>query len=487
MKNKFKSFILTLLAVMAFFTQNLLASDIDAKAKVEQIFEYEMKQADAKDITEYLLVGLVPFAGTGVEWQAMNLKEAGYELDYDKYNDALNDYIAKNNITKYTDLERIALTKAILGYDKDYIRDVIDKCSDAKDIMSVIYLIRVGIASGYKNNEIIDDAVKRLFDMQLESGGFNLSGNSADVDVTAMALQAVSEYYGEYREQIDKAIELLSAIQTENGGYKSYGVENVESSVQVFLALRALNIDYQTDIRFIKNNNNVLDAIEGFAVGDGSYRHTIDGDANALATTQVLSAYVSLLENGEQLEPEVVDLEDDTVTGKQIKLYIICGILVISFVLVIVGIIRKKYRGVAFVLLVTSVLVGLVCFCKIETKQEHYAKNKSHGNISTTIEIVGYKDLILNKMDIKIQENDTAFDQLIYALSQEQINVDYSGNSRLGTVYIRSIGGLSEFDYGKKSGWTYTVNGKYPNVSCSDYKLSENDTVCWIYTDGGAQ
>ena len=43
----------------------------------------------------------------------------------------------------------------------------------------------------------------------------------------------------------------------------------------------------------------------------------------------------------------------------------------------------------------------------------------------------------------------------------------------------------AEFDYGNMSGWTYSVNGEFPNVSCSAYKLSEGDYVRWIYTDDG--
>lgn len=35
---------------------------------------------------------------------------------------------------------------------------------------------------------------------------------------------------------------------------------------------------------------------------------------------------------------------------------------------------------------------------------------------------------------------------------------------------------------GKQSGWMYTVNGDVPNVSCSEYKIKENDEIKFQYT-----
>lgn len=48
--------------------------------------------------------------------------------------------------------------------------------------------------------------------------------------------------------------------------------------------------------------------------------------------------------------------------------------------------------------------------------------------------------------------------------------------------YVRSIGGLAEFDCGQQSGWMYKVNGILPNVSCKSYKLTSGDKIEFIYT-----
>lgn len=48
--------------------------------------------------------------------------------------------------------------------------------------------------------------------------------------------------------------------------------------------------------------------------------------------------------------------------------------------------------------------------------------------------------------------------------------------------YVKSIGGLAEFDCGAQSGWMYKVNGELPNVSCKYYTLKAGDRVEFAYT-----
>ena len=68
---------------------------------------------------------------------------------------------------------------------------------------------------------------------------------------------------------MDKALEALSALQRNDGGFDSWGTVNSESCAQVIVALTALGIDPATDSRFVKNGNTVLDALAGFYVTGG--------------------------------------------------------------------------------------------------------------------------------------------------------------------------------------------------------------------------
>lgn len=48
--------------------------------------------------------------------------------------------------------------------------------------------------------------------------------------------------------------------------------------------------------------------------------------------------------------------------------------------------------------------------------------------------------------------------------------------------YIEGINNIFEMDFGKASGWIYTVNGESPSVGCANYKLSDGDETEWHYT-----
>lgn len=50
-------------------------------------------------------------------------------------------------------------------------------------------------------------------------------------------------------------------------------------------------------------------------------------------------------------------------------------------------------------------------------------------------------------------------------------------------VYVSSIGGLAEKQYGPNSGWTYYVNGAFVNTACSSCVLSDGDSVLWTYVN----
>ena len=146
-----------------------------------------------------------------------------------------------------------------------------------------------------------DGLVAYILAQQLSDGGWALSGTSADPDVTAMALQALAPYRtGDETVDtaVDKGVQLLSDMQLSDGGYSSWGTLNSESCAQVLIALAALGIDPVSDSRFVKNGLTVLDALLAYAVS-GGFRHTADGEADAIATEQALcalTAYARLLD-----------------------------------------------------------------------------------------------------------------------------------------------------------------------------------------------
>lgn len=133
-----------------------------------------------------------------------------------------------------------------------------------------------------------------ILDKQLEDGGWALSGKNSDPDITSMALQALSRYcyYDDVNAACQTALNTLSSLQRDDGGFASFGVVNSGSCAQTLVALTSLNINPLTDKRFIKNGKTVIDAIMSFSKDNG-FAHTADGNYNQMATEQCFYALTS--------------------------------------------------------------------------------------------------------------------------------------------------------------------------------------------------
>ena len=137
--------------------------------------------------------------------------------------------------------------------------------------------------------------INHILEKQTSDGGWALSGDYADADVTGMALQALSKYQNDdtVKSATEKALSRLSDMQKENGGFSSYESENSESSVQVIVALCELEIPVY-DERFVKNGNTLLDSMLSFYDGEKGFMHTHNDITNQMATEQCFYALVAL-------------------------------------------------------------------------------------------------------------------------------------------------------------------------------------------------
>ena len=89
--------------------------------------------------------------------------------------------------------------------------------------------------------------------------------------------------------------------------------------------------------------------------------------------------------------------------------------------------------------------------------------------------------IIIPETQCIIHRGDTVFNVLTNSLKKNKIQYDYSGGDGLSAVYVKGINNLYEHDFGDLSGWMYSVNGDFPQVSCSDYVLDDGDVICWKY------
>ena len=125
---------------------------------------------------------------------------------------------------------------------------------------------------------------------QLEDGSFSFDGKNGDIDLTALAIIAMSDRVmkkTEIMNCVNKAITYLNSKQLENGGFESMGNDNANSLAMVISALSSVGVDLK-DERW----HNILDSTERFKNPDGSYRYLENDEKkyNKFATSQMLMA-----------------------------------------------------------------------------------------------------------------------------------------------------------------------------------------------------
>ena len=255
----------------------------------------------------------------GSEWLVIALARSGRDVP-DSYYDSVVKAVqsAKGQLSdkKSTEYARTILALTAIGKDPTDVGgyDLLARLADMDDVTyqgingAIFALLAldsgkydVPAAAEGGTQVTRDGLVAYILAQQLSDGGWALSGTSADPDVTAMALQALAPYRtGDETVDaaVDKGVQLLSDMQLFDGGYSSWGTLNSESCAQVLIALATLGIDPVSDSRFVKNGLTVLDALLAYAVS-GGFRHTVDGEADAIATEQALcalTAYARLLD-----------------------------------------------------------------------------------------------------------------------------------------------------------------------------------------------
>ncbi len=169
--------------------------------------------------------------------------------------------------------------------------------------------------------------IDEILSVQTSDGGWAISGDRADSDMTGMALTALAPYYKKdptVKQAIDKAIARLSEMQDDDGGFSTtYGdgkyIATSESTAQVLTALSALGIDGDTDSRFVKNGSSVVDALLRYYVNGGGFKHVMDGEIDGMGTEQAyyaLTAYYRFLSGKTNLYDmtDIIDMGGDVVT-----------------------------------------------------------------------------------------------------------------------------------------------------------------------------
>ena len=271
-------------------------------------------------------------SSVGGEWTVLGLARSNADIDnkyFEKYYGNVQNYVqSKDGILharKYTEYSRVVIALTAIGKNPEDVAgyNLVAPLFDYdktiwQGINGPVWALIALDSGSYGTEEIREKYIARILECEKANGGWALSDSqqNAEPDITAMALIALSRYKDrqDIREAIDRAVNMLSDMQNENGGYLAYNKEASESTAQVLTALSALQISYK-DARFVKNGNTLIDNIYSFRQKDGSFSHT--DKTNLMATEQCFYALVAAkrLEEGKTSLFDMRDVPKTSNTG----------------------------------------------------------------------------------------------------------------------------------------------------------------------------
>ena len=282
----------------------------------------EDRAGEALNRAAAYVYGAVPspqVASIGGEWAVIGLARSGCDVPqsyWDNYYATVETYVAACkgvlHEKKYTEYSRVILALTAIGADPTNVAGyhLLTPLGDFdktvwQGINGPIWAL-IALDSGNYEMPVNEAAatqatrqmyVEEILAKELPGGGWSLGAQeSADADVTAMALQALAPYQGQnaVKAAVERGLVCLSDLQESDGGYVSGSAANAESAAQVVIALCTLGVDLN-DTRFVKNGHTVLENLLSYQQENGGFRHVGGSGGNAqMAGEQALCALAAV-------------------------------------------------------------------------------------------------------------------------------------------------------------------------------------------------
>lgn len=309
--------------VRLFFTNKYIPVDPDEPVDPgTEVPNFDKVYADTKKYIQNNVPAPVVASDRG-EWAVLGLARAGVELSdayIQAYYGKVVAYVQKNmgadgvlvdpesHNPTVTDNERIILALTAIGKDPANVggKNLLAALQD-RNIMQVtntsdtdINGLVFGLLALNSGNYTQDSywLVQAILTQQNADGSWSASAEKkpvSDVDMTAMALQALAPYYNEggdatVNTAVGKALQWLSAK------YKNTGYTSAESCAQVVVALSALQLNANSDSSFVKTVDGAPTSVLGdllrYYLGEGQgFKHAASlKTADQKATEQALYA-----------------------------------------------------------------------------------------------------------------------------------------------------------------------------------------------------
>lgn len=295
MKKKITSLLLILALALTMTFGGMGFADAASQSEIKEIID---------NCGDYIYRTVTdPICGsTGGDWAMYGLAEAGYPMSdayIAKYQKNVEEAVRNGyrgvpgqlHDRKYTEYSRVIVAYGALGLDPTDIAgyNMLEKLADFdsvawQGINGPIWALRALDAGRYEVPEVKDiknvttrqKLIDCILEAQLDDGGWDLSGQKADPDLTGMAMTALAPYRSQKKVKtaLDKAVKCLSEEQNSDGTYSTWGSRTAESCAQVICGLTASGINPNTDSRFKKNGKSVVDGLFSFYdEKTGGFRH----------------------------------------------------------------------------------------------------------------------------------------------------------------------------------------------------------------------
>ncbi len=301
--------------ISIFLTLIILGTSITSFAKTN--FDIDFVLDDTASYI-YKTVQDPQVGSIGGEWAVLGLARSGIEIPneyYQNYYENVEEYVKACNGNlhdkKYTEYSRVIVALTAIGKNPQNVAgyNLLTALSDYEKttwqgINGAIWAL-IALDSGNYDMPNNPNAtvqatremyVNHILEKQTADGGWALSGEVADPDVTGMALQALSKYQDneKVKTAIDTALKTMSETQDDGGGFSSFGTPNSESCVQMLVALCELGIPVD-DTRFVKNGYTILDNLMNYYNAGNGFTHDKGGSSsNLMATEQAFYGLVAV-------------------------------------------------------------------------------------------------------------------------------------------------------------------------------------------------
>jgi len=248
----------------------------------------------------------------GGEWTIIGLARCGEPVSAEYFDGYYNCVLAELKASegvlhrvKYTEYSRLILALTALGRDVSNVGgynllqsladfDTLTKQGINGPIFALIALDSYdydipsasGVSTVTTRQKLIDYILEReCKDQQGNKGGFSLGAEEPQIDITGMALQALSKYKDQkaVAEAIDRGVATLQRLEKEPSSQSLWNESTVESAAQTIVAKAALGLD---------PSENVNELMK-YAASGGGFSHDGSKSFDLMATEQAFYALVA--------------------------------------------------------------------------------------------------------------------------------------------------------------------------------------------------